>query len=272
MAPRVVDAPHPVRVPSLEARQEGQRSIALNGRNERGGYSYRTMTLRPPDGLMAFHRSLVTDNPPTESYRRAIHETVEPGDVVVDLGSGTGILAFLACEAGAARVYAVEASSAIEFAKLLARHNRLDDRVVFVNDFSHRVELAEPVDVVLTETIANCGLGEGIIGSVVDARERFLKPRGRVMPQWIEVIAAPVDAAEDYRRRADCRSRSRPGDRRQPRGAARRRATDGRPAEGPSAPSPSRRRVSGHKRRPNSLLPCIVALGSSFLSQILSRR
>src|SRR4030067_402019 len=55
------------------------------------------------------HRQYLADDARISAYRRAIHEVVHPGDVVVDLGAGTGILGLLACEAGAKRVFFTDA-------------------------------------------------------------------------------------------------------------------------------------------------------------------
>jgi predicted RNA methylase len=62
------------------------------------------------------HRFYIEDRPRIDAFRRAVREVVRPGASVVDLGSGTGILGLLACEAGAARVYSIEMTGMIEVA------------------------------------------------------------------------------------------------------------------------------------------------------------
>lgn len=142
---------------------------------------------------LAYHASMLADRPRVEAYRRAIEQSVEPGDVVVDLGAGTGVLSFIACQAGAARVYAIEAGPVVDLARELAAENGLGDRVVFLEDLSYRVELPERADVLITETLWNFGLGEGMIGFIADARERFLKPNARIIPTQVDMELAAVE-------------------------------------------------------------------------------
>ena len=66
------------------------------------------------------HREYLADRARTALFRRAIKAVVRPGDVVLDLGSGTGVLGLLALKAGAARVYQVDESPMIEVARGVA--------------------------------------------------------------------------------------------------------------------------------------------------------
>lgn len=153
--------------------------------------------------LLRFHRSMLADEDRLDAFRRAIEASVHPGDAVLDLGSGSGVLAILAARAGARIVYAVEATEIIEIARQVARENGVEDRIVFIDDYSTRVQLPEPADVLITETIGNFGLDEGILGWVRDARKRLLKPQAIVVPQSIELLAAPVELADAYAQEVD---------------------------------------------------------------------
>lgn len=136
---------------------------------------------------------MIGDAVRTGAYAAAIRAVVRPGDVVVDAGSGAGILAFLACEAGARHVYAIEKGHAADLAMFLARHNGLEDRVTVLHEHSTQVELPERADVLVTETLGSHGLEERIVATVIDARRRLLRPDARLVPQRIVSSLVPVE-------------------------------------------------------------------------------
>jgi PRMT5 arginine-N-methyltransferase/ribosomal protein L11 methyltransferase PrmA len=153
---------------------------------------------------LEFHAFCLTDTGTRlDQYARAIARSVRPGDVVVDLGAGTGILSFLACAAGARRVYAIEAGDAIAYGELLASTAGFLDRVRFVHEPSSQATLPERADVIVADIHDTFGLQAGGLGTFIDARDRFLKPRGTLVPASIELCAAPVEAHDLYRRSID---------------------------------------------------------------------
>jgi len=143
-----------------------------------------------------WHREMLCDRHRVTAFRQAVKKAVSPGDVVVDIGTGTGLLALLAIEAGAARVYAIERGEIIVIARQIARQNGLDDRVSFIRGDSRQVEIGERADLVMGELIGSLGLDEDIITIFCDARERFLKPGGRLLPDSLDLIVAPTEEGE----------------------------------------------------------------------------
>lgn len=125
-------------------------------------------------------------------------ETVHPGDVVVDIGSGTGVLSLFAAMAGASHVYSIEREPVIEVAREIAALNGLSETITFIAGSSSEVEIRERADVLITETIGNVGFDEGIVTWIADAKKRFLKPNARIVPCHVDAIASLVSVPRDF--------------------------------------------------------------------------
>lgn len=147
---------------------------------------------------LEYHRSMLADTARVSVFRQAIFEAVKPGDIVLDLGTGTGLLSFFACQAGAARVYAIGTGRIVEAARQVCSHNGFDDRVTFINRLSFEVDLPELADVLVTETIGNLGLDENILGNAIDAQKRLLKKNARIIPAALTIHMVPLEAASNY--------------------------------------------------------------------------
>jgi precorrin-6B methylase 2 len=141
------------------------------------------------------HRLYLRDRHRVSAYDRAIREVVRPGDVVVDLASGTGILGMLACRAGASRVYAIEESGIAGLARQIARANGFERIITSVRGNSRQVSLPERADVVVCDQIGGFGLEAGILEIAKDARQRFLRPGGTLVPRALELVVALVEHA-----------------------------------------------------------------------------
>lgn len=141
------------------------------------------------------HRLMVADHVRTDSYRRAIEAVVRPGQRVLDVGTGTGILALFAARAGA-EVWAVDESSIVEVARRVAEANGLGGRVHFLRGRVEDVELPERVDVIVSEWMGFFALAECMFASVVDARERHLAPGGVLMPSGLRLFLAPIEDSD----------------------------------------------------------------------------
>jgi len=148
--------------------------------------------------ILEYHRSLISDTARCEAFHQAIQKVVRPGDVVLDIGTGSGLLAMFACQAGARRVYALEEGMIGDLAEELFQKNGMSDRITLLRGRSWDIELPEKVDVVVSETLWNFGLGEGILKTLGDAKRRFLKPDGRIVPERMALHVAPVQTHERH--------------------------------------------------------------------------
>ena len=89
------------------------------------------------------HRTMICDRVRTEAFRRAIDATVRPGDVVLDVGAGSGILSMFAAQAGASRVYAVERTTVAVMAQELIAANGFADVIRVIQGDMMDIELPE---------------------------------------------------------------------------------------------------------------------------------
>jgi hypothetical protein len=144
------------------------------------------------------HIAMLDDRRRTAAFIEALGDIVTENDVVVDIGTGTGILAAAAARAGARRVYALEATPIAGRARALLRANGLQDRVTLVEGWSTKVELPERADVAVTEILGDEPLGERILEATLDARRRLLKENPRLIPSRVRILGVPVFIPDDY--------------------------------------------------------------------------
>ena len=114
---------------------------------------------------------------------------------MVDLGTGTGILAAFAARRGAAKVYAIDHSEILQHARTLAAANGIAN-VEFVAVHSTEFRLDEPVDVILHEQMGDCLFDEAMVANVTDLRDRLLKPGGLILPSVFEFYCEPIKVTD----------------------------------------------------------------------------
>ena len=148
--------------------------------------------------MLDIHRGLLQDRRRTNAFRDAIRRCVTPDSVVLDLGTGSGILALFAAEAGARRVFAIDATHSADLASFLTRHLGFGDRIQVFHEHSAKIELPEAADILVTETLGAFAFDERILSGVIDARARLLKPDAIIIPRRIELYLVPVDDASIY--------------------------------------------------------------------------
>jgi protein arginine N-methyltransferase 1 len=142
--------------------------------------------------------SMIADRVRVEAYAQALRKTVRDGSVVAELGTGPGIFAVLACQLGASRVYAIEPTEVIQVAREVAVANGCADRIEFYEAFSRGVTLPTKADVILSDLRGVLPLFERHIPAIVDARRRFLRPGGVLIPHKDTLWAAVAEAQKAY--------------------------------------------------------------------------
>lgn len=140
------------------------------------------------------------DEPRTLAFREAIQQVVRPGDRVVDIGSGTGIMAFFAAAAGAAEVTAVEIEPTLAACiEASAARNGLSDRVRVVRHDAAEVDLPRDADVVIAELIDTAFLDEQQVPVLNALRARgVIGERTRVVPGRYRTVLQLVQTDNAY--------------------------------------------------------------------------
>ncbi|MBN2798986.1 MAG: class I SAM-dependent methyltransferase [Deltaproteobacteria bacterium] len=144
------------------------------------------------------HRRMLSDEVRLSKYREALAAVVKPGDVVIDAGSGTGVLAVMAALAGAARVYAIEKTEFAENIAQVAADSGVGDRVIVVQDDFGKVVLPEKAQVIVTETYGAWAFGEGMMPDLAACAQNNLAPGGVIIPHATSLYVAPLRQAPDH--------------------------------------------------------------------------
>lgn len=146
--------------------------------------------------------SMLADEGRISAYAQAIRQTVKPGSVVIELGTATGFMAFLACQAGARKVFALDPSDTLAIARQTAKDNRLADRVEFLPLMSTAFTPVERADVLISDLRGTTPCFEHHLSSMVDARERLLKPDGTLICQKDTLNVCVVEDRELHQKLA----------------------------------------------------------------------
>jgi hypothetical protein len=154
----------------------------------------------PTFGGAPAHIRMLDDQVRTSRWIAAIESVVRAGDVVVEVGTGTGVLAIAAARAGAKHVYTIEGGAMAPVAREVIRANSVADRVTVVEGWSTEVTLPEKGDVFVSETIGNLAFDENLIVIARDAVRRHLQPGARMIPENLRLLALPVQAPAEWTR------------------------------------------------------------------------
>ncbi|XP_006627327.2 histone-arginine methyltransferase CARM1 [Lepisosteus oculatus] len=143
-------------------------------------------------GCLSQQQNMLQDFLRTATYHKAIlqNEVDFKNKVVLDVGCGSGILSFFAIQAGARKVYAVEASSVAKYAKILVKSNNLSEKIIVLAGKIEEVSFPENVDIIISEPIGYMLLNERMLESYLHSK-KWLKPKGMMFPTFSDIHLAP---------------------------------------------------------------------------------
>ena len=146
-----------------------------------------------------FHALMLQDELRMSAYHAAINETVAEGMTVLDLGTGTGILAKWALDAGAAKVYGIDVNrTVLDQARVRLEQAGYHGRFELHAGLSYDIELPTRTDIIVSEIMGNLGDNEDCPRILADAHRRFLRPGGLMLPAGMTTYLVPVAAARAH--------------------------------------------------------------------------
>lgn len=143
-------------------------------------------------GYLSQQQNMMQDFVRTSTYQRAIHGNLSDfqDKIVLDVGAGSGILSFFAVQAGASKVYAVEASNMAQYAQKLVRSNNLKDKIHVIAGKIEEINLPEKVDIIISEPMGYMLYNERMLETYLHAK-KWLKPDGKMFPNRGDLHVAP---------------------------------------------------------------------------------
>ncbi len=144
------------------------------------------------------HLGYLADERRLDAFRAAVNQVVKSEDRVADVGCGTGILGLLCLQSGASLVYAIDSSNALGVAQESLGRSPWSPNVQFIRGSSFQVQLPQLVDVVICDHIGYFGFDYGVVELMADARRRFLKAGGRLIPQRLNLQVGAVQSEKCY--------------------------------------------------------------------------
>ena len=141
---------------------------------------------------------MIQDKVRTSTYAQYLltNPSVFEDAIVLDVGCGTGILSLFAARGGAKKVYAVDASDIAEKAREIVKANGMEDIITVMRGKVEDLDIPEKVDVIVSEWMGYALLYESMLDSVLNARDRFLKPGGIMAPSQCKMMLGLCDASE----------------------------------------------------------------------------
>lgn len=143
--------------------------------------------------------AMITCEPRMSIYAEALERAVTPGCTVIEIGAGFGVFTLLACKYGAGKVVAIEPDPSVELIMPLAQANGCADKITVFRGLSSDFKTDEQADVLISDLRGNIPLFQTHVPTIVDARERLLKPGGHQLPKRDTINVALVRSPKAYK-------------------------------------------------------------------------
>lgn len=148
------------------------------------------------------HRLMLSDKKRVLTYKNAIFNMKEKfkDKIVMDVGAGSGILSIFCAQVGAKKVYAVEASMLAIIVEQVSIANNLQDKIEVIHNKVEDIQpdSLEKIDIIVSEWMGFYLVHEGMLDSVLFARDNFLREDGLLFPAIAKLYATPCELPSMY--------------------------------------------------------------------------
>lgn len=155
------------------------------------------------NAVPGWHLPMINDFERNDAYEAALKRAVKPDSLVLEIGTGSGIVAMMAARAGAKRVVTCEVNPILaRVAKETVANNGYGDRISVVPKLSTQLgvgeggDLPEKADVFVSELINIGMLAPRMLSVLQHARTHLVKPDGAIIPRASTVYAMLVETPE----------------------------------------------------------------------------
>lgn len=148
-----------------------------------------------------WHFVMLNDHQRNTAFDQALRNAVTPDTVVLDIGSGTGLLAMMAVRAGAKQAFTCEMVPAIaELARETVELNGLADRITILDQKSTSLvignQMTRKANLLVTETVDSSLLAEDIVASIAHAKANLLTEDAQIVPCAATVYAMVLESPQ----------------------------------------------------------------------------
>lgn len=155
--------------------------------------------------VRSWYFPMVHDNVRHVAIEAALRRAIQPGCLVLEIGTGTGLLAMMAARAGAAEVITCESNPSVAAvaSEIIARNGFADRVRVIVKssaDLEVGVDLPKPADVLIWDTLGSNVIGSGALPVVEHAKRRLMRLDAAIIPARGTVRIALAEDREAYLR------------------------------------------------------------------------
>lgn len=146
-----------------------------------------------------WHFEMLNDEQRNDAFEQALAKVVTADSLVLDIGSGSGLLAMMAARAGAGEIISCEMVAPLaELAREVVARNGFAGKIRIMGKKSTELsvgdDMPERANLLVTETV-DCGLlGEGIVSSITHAKANLLTEGACIIPRAASVYAMLVES------------------------------------------------------------------------------